>query len=275
MRYQCLFDPSSYDGSGKMNVTFGIPEATATALEEVEKAIGTAAGCELNPSVKRKEGYPPSFRTKWTVERIQFVDEGGQPTEAPESLRGLRLKIIVSPRSTYHQSKMAGIIWDLVGVQVLGKVEAKQVRFRVKGMPLLAFYANGQSGVVSSTGAVTGPQGPAGAAGATGATGATGASPFTLSHGVASYAGEVDVGGLFASGGSNLQGGVSMKGQITVLGDSFNPLTISADTGATALLGAFSAPSPPPSTGTRWPGLWPPSGPPPWWTGTTWATLRS
>ena len=57
------------------------------------------------------------------------MDEGGQPTEAPESLRGLRLKIIVSPRSTYHQSKMAGIIWDLVGVQVLGKVEAKQVRF--------------------------------------------------------------------------------------------------------------------------------------------------
>ena len=51
------------------------------------------------------------------------------------------------------------------------------------------------------------------------------------------------MGGVFASGGSNLQGGVSMKGQITVLGDSFNPLTISADTGATALLGAFSAPS--------------------------------
>jgi hypothetical protein len=34
-----------------------------------------------------------------------------------------------------------------------------------------------------------------------------------------------------------------MRGQITVLGSTFNPLTISADTGSTALLGAFSAPS--------------------------------
>ena len=58
---QCLFDPSSYDGSGKMNVTFAIPEATAAGLEAVEKAIGAAANCELNSSVKRKEGYPPQL----------------------------------------------------------------------------------------------------------------------------------------------------------------------------------------------------------------------
>jgi hypothetical protein len=125
----CLFDPSSFDGTGKMNVTFGISEATAAALEAAEKAIGAAANAELHSSVKRKDGYPPSFRTKYTADRIQFQDEGGQPTQAPETLRDLRLKIIVSPRSVYFQTKMAGVIWDLAGVQVLGKAAAKRVTF--------------------------------------------------------------------------------------------------------------------------------------------------
>ena len=96
----------------------------------MEKALGAAANCELNRSVKRKEGYPPSFRTKFTAERIQFVDDKGEPTEALEALRGLRLKIIVSPRSVYHQSKMNGVIWDLVGVQALGLVPTKRVAFQ-------------------------------------------------------------------------------------------------------------------------------------------------
>ncbi len=125
----CLFEPSSFDGNGKLNVTFGITEAMAAALEALEKAIGAQANCELNSSVKRKEGYPVSFRTKYVPERVQFVDEAGEPTEAPEALRGLRLKIIVSPRSVYHQSKMNGVIWDLVGLQVLGKAAAKRVAF--------------------------------------------------------------------------------------------------------------------------------------------------
>jgi hypothetical protein len=80
--------------------------------------------------VKRKEGYPVSFRCKYSPERVQFVDAAGETTQAPEALRGLRLKIIVSPRSVWYQSKMNGIIFDLVGLQVLGPVAAKRVTFQ-------------------------------------------------------------------------------------------------------------------------------------------------
>jgi hypothetical protein len=37
---------------------------------------------------------------------------------------------MVSPRSVYFQTKMAGVIWDLVGLQVLGKVAARKVTFQ-------------------------------------------------------------------------------------------------------------------------------------------------
>jgi hypothetical protein len=125
----CLFDPSSFDGTGKMNVTFGISEASAAALEAAEKAIGVVVNAELHSSVKRRDCYPPSLRTKFTAERVQFVGAGGENIAAPESLRELRLKLIVSPRSVYFQTKMAGVIWDLVGVQVLGKAAPKRVAF--------------------------------------------------------------------------------------------------------------------------------------------------
>jgi hypothetical protein len=128
-------------------------------------------------------------------------------------------------------------------------------------MPLLAFYEDGQAGVVSGTGAVTGPAGPQGPQGPQGAVGATGAqgvqgvqgltgpagpqggSPFTVAGNTASYSGEVDVHSIVATGGANLQGGVSMGGGLVVQGTSVNPLTISADGASVAVLGAFSAPS--------------------------------
>jgi hypothetical protein len=126
----CLFDPSSYDGNGKLNVTFGISEAMAASLEAAEKAIGAAANAEMHSSVKRRDGYPPSFRTKFTAERVQCVDGAGETIPLPESFKELRLKLMVSPRSVYFQTKMAGVIWDLVGLQVLGKVAARKVTFQ-------------------------------------------------------------------------------------------------------------------------------------------------
>ncbi len=58
------------------------------------------------------------------------MDEAGDPIPLPESLKELRLKLIVSPRSVYFQTKMAGVIWDLVAVQLLGKVAVRKVTFQ-------------------------------------------------------------------------------------------------------------------------------------------------
>jgi hypothetical protein len=52
----------------------------------------------------------------------------------------------------------------------------------------------------------------------------------------------MEAGSLVATGGSNLQGGVSMGGGLVVQGTSVNALTISSDGTSVALLGSLTAP---------------------------------
>jgi hypothetical protein len=125
----CLFAPSGFDGSDRLSVTFSVDEATASALEALEAAIGRAHGSTLRSAVKRKEGYGPSFRVKYDATRCLFMDSSNNALSAPSEWRDQRMKIIVSPRCVYKQV-MDGVVWDLVAVQILGPTPHKQVTFK-------------------------------------------------------------------------------------------------------------------------------------------------
>jgi hypothetical protein len=127
----CLFPPSGYDqSSARLSVTFRIDEATAAALGRVEAAVAAAADLKsLHSAIKQKEGFDPTFRCK-VGEQVQYVDSKGAELKAMPEWRGLRLRAIVSPRSVYHQPLCAGIVWELVAVQVLGPLPIKKAVFR-------------------------------------------------------------------------------------------------------------------------------------------------
>ena len=125
----CVFNPSSFDNNGRLSVTFAIDQDTVQRLREVEAAVSAVMGIrDLHSNVKVKDGYQPGFKVKYDPDRPEFSDQAG-PTEAPADWRGLRLKIMVSPRSVYHQRTMQGITWELVAVRILGSVEKKPHEF--------------------------------------------------------------------------------------------------------------------------------------------------
>jgi hypothetical protein len=126
----CLFPPSGFDqSSARLSVTFRLDEQTAQAIGRVEAAVAAAADIKsLHSALKQKEGFDPTFRCK-IDDKVQFVDSKGAELKAMPEWRGLRLRVIVSPRSVYHQPLCAGIVWDLVAVQVLGPVPIKRAMF--------------------------------------------------------------------------------------------------------------------------------------------------
>ncbi len=122
----CPFAPSAFDGGTRLSVSLSVDEATAKSVEALETALVPNA----HSAIKRKDGLPPSFRVKYDPEQCQFMDASNAAVPEPPEWRGLRLRAMVSPRSTYKQVAMEGVTWHLVAVQVLGAVERPKLAFR-------------------------------------------------------------------------------------------------------------------------------------------------
>ncbi len=122
----CPFAPSAFDGGTRLSVSLSVDEATAKSVEALETALVPNA----HSAIKRKDGLPPSFRVKYDPEQCQFLDASNAAVPEPPEWRGLRLRAMVSPRSTYKQVAMEGVTWHLVAVQVLGAVERPKLAFR-------------------------------------------------------------------------------------------------------------------------------------------------
>jgi hypothetical protein len=127
----CLFPPSGFDqSSSRLSVVFKVDAQTADEICRVEAAVAASADLKsLHSAVRRKEGFDPTFKCKVDPTRVQYVDSKGQETPMLE-WQGLRLRLIVSPRSLYHQPLTAGVIWDLVALQILDPMPIKKAVFR-------------------------------------------------------------------------------------------------------------------------------------------------